>query len=329
MEERQLGFAPLRASVVGIGTWQLGSDWGEVSPRDALGTLEAALRAGVTFVDTADVYGDGRSEHLVGRFLRAHPGAVTVATKMGRRAAQVPESYTRRNLVAWNDRSRTNLGVDTIDLVQLHCPPSAVLRSGATWDVLREMVADQRIRAFGASVETVDQARIAIERGACTVQLILNVFRRRPLREVLPLARARGVGVIVRVPLASGLLSGRYTHATRFAASDHRTYNRDGSAFDVGETFAGIPFDEGVDAAAEFARLARELGPAGASPAQVALRWILDQPGVTTVIPGARNAAQAQANARAAALPHLSRELHEALRGLYERRVARFVEGRW
>jgi len=331
METRPFPALDRDISVVGIGTWQLGTDWGEVTAADATATLQAALDAGVTFIDTADVYGDGRSERLVGAFAAAHPDAgLTIATKMGRRVEQVPDNYTREAFRAWNDRSRQNLDVDTIDLVQLHCPPSEVISAERTWDWLEEMVAEGRIRAYAVSVETCAQALAAMRRPGCaSVQIILNVLRRKPLEQVLPTAQDTGTAIIARVPLASGLLSGRYTADTTFPASDHRNYNRDGSAFDIGETFSGVPFDVGVKAAQEFTALCRELGPAGATPAQVALRWILDQPGVTTVIPGARNAEQARANASAAALPPLSEQLHAALADLYDRPIRAHVHDRW
>lgn len=330
MEHRELGPTGAHVSVIGIGTWQMGGDWGTVEEDVALQVLEAALEAGVTFVDTADVYGDGRSERIVGRFLRDHPDSgLVVATKMGRRVAQDPANYTPDAFRRWNDRSRANLGVDALDLVQLHCPPTEVLASPVTWETLREMVEEGRIRAFGASVETCEQALLAMDHGAATIQVILNVFRRKPLERVLPEARRRGVGIIVRVPLASGLLSGRYRHDTVFAAGDHRTYNRDGSAFDVGETFAGVPFDVGVDAAREFVDLCTHMGPSGASPAQVALRWVVDRMGVTTVIPGARSVEQARANAAAGTLPTLSDELDSALLDLYDVRIRPYVHDRW
>jgi len=239
VEERVLGKTGRAVSVVGLGTWQLGADWGAVADADALATLEAAAQAGVTLFDTADVYGDGRSERLIGRFLAAHPGlSVTVATKMGRRVALDPALYTLANFRAWTDRSRANLGTGTLDLVQLHCPPDPVYSLDAVWDALDTLVAEQRIAGYGVSVETCDQALTAIARpGVASVQIILNAFRRKPLDQVLPAARAAGVGILARVPLASGLLSGRYTHGTAFAADDHRSYNRHGEAFDAGETF--------------------------------------------------------------------------------------------
>ena len=252
MEQRTLGRTGREVSVVGLGTWQLGADWGEVSEDDALAVLSASVEAGVTFFDTADVYGDGRSEQVIGRFLTSHPD-ITVATKMGRRMDQVPENYTLDNFRAWTDRSRQNLGVDTLDLVQLHCPPSAVIDADATYDDLDTLVADGAIAAYGVSVETVAQALSAIARpNVASIQIILNAFRLKPLDEVLPAAQEAGVGIIARVPLASGLLSGKYDASTTFAADDHRTYNRGGEAFDVGETFSGVDFETGVRAAKEF-----------------------------------------------------------------------------
>lgn len=315
------------ASVVGLGTWQLGADWGEVDDKEALSVLEAAAESGVTFFDTADVYGDGRSEETIAAFLRGRPDLhVLVATKMGRRVEQIPENYVLDNFRAWNDRSRRNLGVDRVDLVQLHCPPTAVYSSDEVFDALDTLVEEERVAAYGVSVETCAQALTAIARpNVASVQIILNPFRMKPLREVLPAAREAGVGIIARVPLASGLLSGRYTKDTVFAADDHRTFNRHGEAFDQGETFSGVDYETGVEAAAEFAALA----PGDFTPAQLALRWIIDQDGVTTVIPGARNTRQARANAAAAKLPPLPAETSAAIRELYERRIKDQVEHRW
>jgi len=322
-----LGRTGRTVSVAGLGTWQLGADWGEVTDASALAVLDAAAGAGVTFLDTADVYGDGRSERLIGRFLAANPGLpMTVATKMGRRVPQDPAQYTLANFRAWTDRSRANLGTETLDLVQLHCPPAPVFSTDAVYDALDTLVAEGRVAAYGVSVETCAEALAAIARpGTASVQIIFNAFRRRPLDEVLPAAEAAGVGIIARVPLASGLLSGRYTHETSFDATDHRSYNRHGEAFDVGETFSGVDFDTGVDAAREFAALA----PAGTAPAQAALRWIIQQPGVTTVIPGARDPQQARQNAAAAGLPPLTDDQLRGIQDLYDRRLRALVHHRW
>ena len=330
MQTRTLGRTNRPVSVVGLGTWQLGADWGEVTESDAREVLEASAESGVTFYDTADVYGDGRSEQIVGRFVAAHPDAgFTVATKMGRRDEQVPENYVEARFRDWLDRSRRNLGVDTLDLVQLHCPPSAVIDDDATYDVLDRLVEEQVIAAYGVSVETVDQALSAIARPhLASVQIILNAFRMKPLDEVLPAAQAAGVGIIARVPLASGLLSGKYDLDTTFAADDHRNYNRDGSAFDVGETFSGVDYATGVEAAQEFTRLVKESG-LDATPAQAALAWVWQQPGVSTVIPGARNVAQATSNAAAGGVAELPDALLDAITDLYDGRIRPQVHDRW
>ncbi|MEU2353222.1 aldo/keto reductase [Streptomyces misionensis] len=327
MDEREIRRSGQKMSAVGLGTWQLGADWGDVDEKDALAVLEAAAESGVTFFDTADVYGDGRSEQTIAAFLRGRPDLrVLVATKMGRRVEQLPENYVLDNFRAWNDRSRRNLGVDRIDLVQLHCPPTEVFTSDEVYDALDTLVEEERIAAYGVSVETCAQALAAIARPhVASVQIILNPFRMKPLHEVLPAAREAGVGIIARVPLASGLLSGKYTKDTVFAANDHRTFNRHGEAFDQGETFSGVDYETGVEAAAEFAALA----PEGYTPAQLALRWIIEQEGVTTVIPGARNPEQARANAAAAALPPLSPDTLAAIRDLYDKRIREQVEHRW
>jgi aryl-alcohol dehydrogenase-like predicted oxidoreductase len=328
MEKRALGRTGRDVGVVGLGCWQLGADWGEVSEESALAILDAAADAGVTFFDTADVYGDGRSERLVGEFLRRRADAgITVATKMGRRAdPHVADAYTLDAFRAWTDRSRENLGVDVLDLVQLHCPPSEVFDRQQTYDDLDTLVAEQRIAAYGVSVETVAEALTAIARPhVASVQIILNIFRRKPLEQVLPAAQAAGVGIIARVPLASGLLTGKYDASTTFAADDHRTYNRHGEAFDVGETFAGVPFDVGIAAAQDVARFT----PDGATTAQLALRWIIDQPGVSAVIPGASRPEQARANAAAADLAPLTPEQLEGLRAVYDDRIRSHVHDRW
>ncbi len=325
MENRKIARLGREVSVVGLGCWQLGADWGEVDENDALGVLHAAADNGVTFFDTADVYGDGRSERLVGRFL-AERGDVFVATKMGRRVEQVPENYVAANFREWNDRSRRNLGVDTLDLVQLHCPPTPVYSSDAVYDALDAMVGEGRIKAYGVSVETCEEALTALARpNVASVQIILNCLRLKPLERVLPAAAEAGAGIIARVPLASGLLSGRYTAQTTFAENDHRNYNRHGDAFDVGETFSGVPYEVGLEAVERL----RGLVPSGRTLAQFALRWIIDQPGVSTVIPGARNAGQAAANTAAAALPPLSAEAAAAVRETYDELIRPLVHDRW
>ncbi|WP_157427546.1 aldo/keto reductase [Agromyces salentinus] len=329
MQRRTLGRTGRSVSVIGLGTWQLGADWGDVEEADALAVLDAAHDAGVTFFDTADVYGDGRSESLIGAWLRANPDAgVTVATKMGRRLPQEHENYSAEHFRAWIDRSRANLGVDMVDLVQLHCPPTSVYGDDRVFDALDALVDDGSIAAYGVSVERVDEALTAIARpNVASVQIILNAFRLKPLDDVLPAAREAGVGIIARVPLASGLLSGRYTSETVFAANDHRSYNRHGEAFDVGETFSGVDYETGVAAAAEFTRLAREAAP-DATAARVALAWVAAQDGVSSVIPGARNPEQARANAAAGSL-ELPAGFGRAVRELYDRDIRAQVHARW
>ncbi|EWS80665.1 aldo/keto reductase [Brachybacterium phenoliresistens] len=330
MQPRPLGRTGRSVAPIGLGTWQLGADWGDVREEDALDVLAASAEAGVTLLDTADVYGDGRSERLIGRFLAQRLGhGITVATKMGRRLPQEPENYTPENFRAWTERSRANLGVDTLDLVQLHCPPSAVIEDEATFEALDALVAEGAIAAYGVSVETCAQALRAISRpGVTNVQIILNPFRLKPLDEVLPAAQAAGVAVLARVPLASGLLSGRYTTSTTFAADDHRTYNRQGEAFDRGETFSGVDFAEGVAAAQELA----DALPEGVSLPAASLAWIAAQPGVTAVIPGARTAEQARANAAAGSLLEQGFALDAfdaAVRRVYDARLRAAVHPHW
>jgi aryl-alcohol dehydrogenase-like predicted oxidoreductase len=333
MQQRPLGRTGRLVSAIGLGTWQLGADWGDVSESDARAVLEASADHGVTLFDTADVYGDGRSESIIGGFLAERPGhEIVVATKMGRRAAQEPENYTPENFRAWTERSRRNLGVDTLDLVQLHCPPTAVIEDDATYDALDALVADGAIAAYGVSVETSAQALAAIARPNVTnVQIILNPFRLKPLDEVLPAAQAASVSIFARVPLASGLLSGKYTSSTTFASNDHRNYNRHGEAFDRGETFSGVDYEVGLDAAAELAAAL----PEGVSLPAATLAWIASLPGVTSVIPGARNIAQARSNADAAALLDGEGEgfdlaaFDAVVRDVYDRRLREAIHPQW
>jgi aryl-alcohol dehydrogenase-like predicted oxidoreductase len=325
MEKRTLGRTGRDVGVVGLGAWQLGADWGEVDESDALAVLRSAVEGGVTFIDTADVYGDGRSERLVGKVLKEHPD-LTVATKMGRRVEQLPENYNLDAFRAWNDRSRENLGVDTIDLVQLHCPPTPVYSSDEVFDALDTMVDEQRITSYGVSVETCAEALTAIARpNVASVQIILNAFRLKPLDEVLPAAERAGVGIIARVPLASGLLSGKYDENTTFSADDHRNYNRKGEAFDVGETFSGVDFGTGLEAVKRLIPLV----PEGATMAQFALRWILDQPGVSVVIPGARNPEQVAGNIGAAELAPLTEGRLKVVQTVYDELIRPQVHDRW
>ena len=327
MEQRTLGRTGRTVSTVGLGTWQLGADWGDVEPAEATAVLQAAVESGVTFFDTADVYGDGRSEQTIGAFLRDHPELdITVATKMGRRVEQVPENYTLANFRQWVDRSRKNLGTDTLDLVQLHCPPTPVYSDDEVYDALDTLVEEGAVRSYGVSVERTDEALAAIARGStATVQIILNAFRLKPLDAVLPAARDAGVGIIARVPLASGLLSGKYSKDTRFPENDHRNYNRSGEAFDVGETFSGVDFEQGLEAVREFSGLL----PEGVTTAQAAIAWIIAQDGVSTVIPGARNVEQARANASAADTGDLGRQLDDGVRRIYDKYFRESVHPRW
>ncbi len=327
MQQRSFPRLGRTVGVIGLGAWQLGADWGTVTEDDAMGVLAAAVDSGVSFLDTADVYGDGRSEELIGRFLRSRPdAALTVATKMGRRVQQRPEAYTLANFRAWTDRSRRNLGVERLDLVQLHCPPTPVFADDAVFDALDTLVTEERIAGYGVSVETCDEALTAIARpGVASVQIILNALRHKPLERVLPAAAAAGVGIVARVPLASGLLSGRYDEHTTFAPDDHRSFNRHGEAFDVGETFSGVDFAQGL---AAVRRLAPLVGP-DRTMAQFALRWIVDQPGVTVVIPGARDAAQARANAAVAGQPALSDQERAVVAEVYDELIRPQVHDRW
>ncbi|MGP7959918.1 aldo/keto reductase [Sanguibacter sp. A247] len=314
-------------SAIGLGTWQLGADWGTVEESDAHAVLDAALESGVTFFDTADVYGDGRSEQIIGSFLRARPDAdVFVATKAGRRLPQVHENYSLANLREWTDRSRRNLGLETLPLVQLHCPPTSVYADDEVFDALDTLVADGAIASWGVSVEKRSEAMRALERrNLASIQIILNAFRLAPFDDVVPTAAERGVSIIARVPLASGLLANRYTATTTFAADDHRTYNRSGEAFDVGETFAGVDFATGVAASAELAALA----PEGLTPAQAALAWLAQHDGVTTVIPGARSPEQARANAAAGSAAPLPEAYDAAVHRIYDRDMRAAVHARW
>ena len=328
MEQRPFTRLGRDASVIGLGCWQLGADWGAVDDDGAMRILHAAADAGVTFFDTADVYGDGRSERFVGRLLRERAGeGLFVATKTGRRArAQVDAEYTEANLRAWIDRSLMNLGVDRLDLVQWHCPPTDTIARESMYVLFDTLVQEGRIAGYGVSVETVKQARMAIAHpGIASLQIIANAFRLKPFDTVIPEAAAAGVGVIIRVPLASGLLAAKFDASTIFGADDHRNYNREGAAFDVGETFSGVPYDVGVAAARELAGFA----PEGVSAAQAALRWIIDQPGVSTVIPGASSPAQATANAAVARLAPTTPAYDEAVHRIYDRDIRAHVHDRW
>jgi aryl-alcohol dehydrogenase-like predicted oxidoreductase len=314
-------------SAIGFGAWAIGGDWGTVDDADSLRALHAAADAGVTLFDTADVYGDGRSERLVGQLLRERRGeSLFVATKMGRRAPLDVAEYTPGAFRGWVDRSRDNLGVDRLDLVQLHCLPTAVYYRPEIFAALDDLVSAQAIAAYGVSVERVEEALKAIEfPGVASVQIIYNLVRQRPAERFLAEAARRSVGVLARVPLASGLLSGRLTRETVFDASDHRRFNRHGESFDVGETFAGVDYETGLALVDEL----RSLVPTGATLAQMALRWILMADALTAAIPGAKTPEQARANAAAADLAPLEPAVMERIASLYEERVRPLVHQRW
>ncbi len=327
MEYRRLGKTGRTVSAIGFGAWAIGGDWGTVDDADSLRALHAAADAGVTLFDTADVYGDGRSERLLGRFLRERPGeSLFVATKMGRGVALDPANYTPEAFRAWVDRSRENLGVDRLDLVQLHTLPTAVYYRPEIFAALDDLVADGTIASYGVSVERVEEGLKAIEfPGVASVQIIYNIVRQRPAERFLAEAARRDVGVLARIPLASGLLTGKLSKETVFDPSDHRQFNRHGESFDVGETFAGVDYETGLALVDELRRLV----PAGATMAQMALRWVLMSDAVTAAIPGAKTPDQARANAAAADLAPLPPAAMERIAELYAERIRPLVHQRW
>lgn len=326
MKTRRLGKTGRPVSEIGFGAWAIGADWGTVDDQESLAAMHAAIDAGVTFIDTADVYGDGRSERLVGQLLRERREDLVVATKFGRRVPLDVARYTYDNFRGWIERSLENLGTETVDVVQLHCLPWDTYYTPAVFDACDRLVEEGFVRAYGVSVEKVEEGLKAIEYpGVSTVQIIFNAFRQRPADLFFREAVDRDVGVIARVPLASGLLTGKFDRASQFAADDHRAYNRHGVSFDIGETFSGVDFETGLEAVDEL----RPLVPAGAALAQLALRWILDFAAVATVIPGAKTPEQARANAAAADLPPLSPETHALVADIYRRRIAPAVHQRW
>jgi aryl-alcohol dehydrogenase-like predicted oxidoreductase len=328
MKTRPFGRTGVTTSEIGFGAWAIGGSWGDVSERDAKAALNAALDAGMTFIDTADVYGDGRSERIIRDVLKERGGTRPfVATKAGRRLdPHVAAGYTKENLTAFVDRSLANLGVERLDLVQLHCPPRAVLYQPEVFGVLDDLAAAGKIRHYGVSVEKVEDGLKAIEyENLVSVQIIYNMFRQRPAHLFFREALARRVAVIVRVPLASGLLTGKMRKDTPFAADDHRNFNREGAAFDVGETFSGVPYEVALEAVEEI----RALVPQGLTMAQFALAWILQQEAVSVVIPGARNKAQADDNAAASGQPPLSPEVMARIAAIYRDKIAPHVHHRW
>ena len=326
MKKRTFDGTGREVSEVGLGCWQIGgNDWGEVDERTAFAILERAVEEGITFLDTANVYGSGRSETLIGQFLKDHRGGkeLFVATKLGR-GDLFPDKYTEVGVREATEASLRRLGVDALDLTQLHCVPEPVLRQGEVFEWLRRLKADGKIKSFGASVETDAEALLCMEQeGLASLQIIFNVLRQKPAEEVLPTAKRKNVAVIVRLPLASGLLSGKMHKGTRFAPNDHRSYNRDGEKFNVGETFAGLPYEKGV----ELADRLRTLGPPEVGMALWTQRWLLDHEAVTVIIPGASRPDQAAQNAAVSSLAPLDAGLHERLAGFYREQVAAHIRG--
>ena len=327
MRSREFGPTKRLVSEIGFGAWAIGANWGHVDENDAIAALNETLDRGVTFIDTADVYGDGLSERLIARALKGRAGQKPfVATKAGRRLPkQEVSGYSTANLTTWVDRSLKNLEVETLDLVQLHCPPTDLYYQPEVFERLEDLVKQGKIRNYGVSVERVEEAIKAVEfPGVASVQIIFNIFRQRPAETFFDLAKHKQVAIIARVPLASGLLSGKFRPDTRFEASDHRQFNRKGEAFDVGETFSGVPYEVGLAAVEKIRPLVGD-----AAMAQFALRWILMFDAVTVAIPGARNATQARSNAAAAELPALGPETMAELKTIYDRDIKPHVHQRW
>jgi aryl-alcohol dehydrogenase-like predicted oxidoreductase len=323
MKRRRLGAKGFEVSEVGLGCWQLGGDFGPLSEATAMEIMAEAVRQGITFLDTANVYGDGRSESLIGRFLSQAEHDIRIATKFGR-GDVFPDRYSEDALRRSAEASRERLGVETLDLLQLHCVPTEVLKRGEIFDWLRRLRDAGTIRHFGASVESDQQAMLCLgQDGLLSLQIIFNIFRQKPLDELLPRAAEQGVGLIVRLPLASGLLTGKFRTDTRFDETDHRSFNRDGQAFNVGETFAGLPFERGV----ELAERLQAWVPEGMTMAQLAQRWILDHEAVSTIITGASSKAQVADNAAVSTLPPLPDDLHRKLADFYHREVAEQIRG--
>ena len=328
MNYRSLGETGLRVSEISLGTWAFGGDWGTVGEDEAYAALNRAVDLGVNFLDTADVYGDGRSERLIGRLLKDRPeDEILVATKAGRRLdPHTAQGYDNENLSAFVERSLDNLGVEALDLLQLHCPPTETYRQDSTFEALDGLKEAGKVKNYGVSVEKVEEARMALDYpNVATVQIIFNIFRQKPAEEFFPLAEERGVGILARVPLASGLLSGKMSSDRAFSEDDHRFFNRNGEAFDRGETFSGVDFETGLAAAEEL----KELVPEGNTLAQFALRWILMHPAVSCAIPGGKNPTQVEDNVAAADMPPLSEETMERAKDIYDRSVRAEVHQRW
>lgn len=328
MNYKEFGRTGRSVSEIGFGAWAIGGSWGDVSEADAQAALNAALDAGTTFIDTADVYGDGRSEKIIADVLNARGGERPfVATKAGRRLSpHVSEGYNKDNLTMFVERSLKNLATDCLDLVQLHCPPTEVYYRPDVFEAMESLIEVGKIRNYGVSVEKVEEGLKAIEYpGVASVQIIYNIFRQRPADLFFNEAKRKGVAVIVRVPLASGLLTGKMNAQTTFAADDHRAFNRNGEAFDKGETFSGVPYDVALQVVEDIRRLV----PGDVTMAQFALRWILMNEAVSTVIPGAKNADQANGNASASGIDEISPSTMEELKAIYENRIAPHVHHLW
>jgi len=327
MQYRPLGRTGWQVSAVSFGCWAIGGTWGPVDDIGSLKALHRAVDLGVNFFDTADVYGDGRSERLLARLRRECREEIVIATKAGRRLdPHVAEDYDREHLTAFVERSLRNLEIDAIDLLQLHCPPTQVYYTPEVFDVLDGLVKAGKIRHYGISVERVEEALKAIEfPNVETVQLIYNLFRHRPAERFFAQAKARQVGILARVPLASGMLTGKFTKDSRFSPDDHRAFNRHGEAFDRGETFSGVDYDGGLQAVSEL----DAIRPKNMTMAQFALRWILMSDAVTCVIPGAKRAAQAKENAAAADLPPIPQDVMAQAREIYDRVIRESVHQRW
>ena len=328
MEYRPLGRTDMKVSAVSFGAWAIGGTWGPVDDEESMRALHAAIDAGTNFIDTADVYGDGRSERLVARLRRERRGeTIHVATKAGRRLPkQTPEGYSRENLGAWVERSLKNLEMEAVDLLQLHCPHPAVYDRPEVFGILDDMVKAGKVRHYGVSVETVDEAHRALRHPRVqTVQIIFNMLRLKPAEELFAQAWNRHVGILARVPLASGLLTGKLTRASTFASDDHRSFNRNGEAFDKGETFSGVPYEVGLEAVERL----RPLVPAGSTMSQLALRWTLMFEAVSCAIPGAKTPQQARDNAAAADLPPLAPATMAAVRAVYDETVRPLVHPSW
>jgi len=328
MEYRTLGRTSWNVSAIGFGAWGIGGDaWGPTDDKTSLAALNQAIDLGVNFIDTADVYGDGHSERLIAEVRKARSEQIIVATKAGRRLnPHVASGYNRQNLTSFIERSLRNLDTEALDLLQLHSPPTAVYDRPEVFAILDDLVQQGKIRYYGVSVEKVEEALKAIRYpNVQTVQIIFNMFRLKPAEQFFAAAHERNVGIIVRVPLASGLLTGKFTRDSQFAATDHRNFNRHGEAFDQGETFSGVDYETGLEAVEEL----RKLVPPGETLAQFALRWILMFPEVSTVIAGAKNPHQAEENTKAAALPPISEETMQKVREIYNRKIRAQVESRW